>query len=368
MDDDFLLDEDELDEQGYYVDSDEESSDDDENSEDSTSIIDEDKDEATEKIDESLYEGRMTKDEIWLSNAYDNIVTAGKKVKDGAIEDAVTIVIMANPKHTSTSTVGFKVKELFQGQGKSRMINSLYTPETTLRGEDVDMDMDTGDDTGFNKEYAIQAKNQIARFIDYLANRDLSKDSVISRRRKQRHIPAFIIFLFSSGMYDLIINCPTMPEEYDKQINNAMRKILKAKYDIAEELAARYEKEGRPKIAERIRKIQLAWFSKEPAEIMTSAEYADLGLTYDDVLIYREYRGKYTNTSKSLTQDVISELIEVVVDKDAGIYERLKDKTRSDAISDVKQVYKDWSKDNPIDSELATKIIWKDVDGIVNKQ
>ena len=43
------------------------------------------------------------------------------------------------------------------------------------------------------------------------------------------------------------------------------------------------------------------------------------------------------------------------------IYEKLKDKTRTDAISDVKQVYKEWSKENPIDSELASKIIWKDL-------
>jgi len=55
-------------------------------------------------------------------------------------------------------------------------------------------------------------------------------------------------------------------------------------------------------------------------------------------------------------------LIEVVVDKKAGIYERLKDKTRSEAIADVKQIYKDWSKDNKVDSDLATKIIWKNKD------
>jgi hypothetical protein len=54
-------------------------------------------------------------------------------------------------------------------------------------------------------------------------------------------------------------------------------------------------------------------------------------------------------------------MIEVVLDKDAGIYERLKDKTRSDAIADVKQVYKDWAKDNQSDSDLAEHIIWNDI-------
>lgn len=177
-----------------------------------------------------------------------------------------------------------------------------------------------------------------------MATRDISKDSIISKRRKQRQIPAFIIFLFSSGMYDLIVECPTMPEEYATQIKEAMRKILKAKYDIVEELAKKYEEMGRQAVADRVRKLQLSWFNKEPAEIRSSAEYSDLELTYDDVLVYREYRSRFTNTSRAITQDIISDMIEVVIDKEAGVYERLKDKTRSDAISDVKQVYKDWSK------------------------
>ena len=168
-------------------------------------------------------------------------------------------------------------------------------------------------------------------------------------------------------MYDLIIDCPTMPEEYATQIKEALNKIMKSKYDIVEELAKRYDEMGRPAIAARVRKMGTAWFSKEPAEIRSSSEYADLDLTYDDILVYREYRSKFTNTSRAITQDVISDLIEVVIDKDARVYERLKDKTRSDAISDVKQVYKEWSKDNPVDSELATKIIWKDVNGMIKQ-
>ena len=209
-----------------------------------------------------------------------------------------------------------------------------------------------------NKRFSQEAKDQIARFVGYLASRDLSKDSTNSRNRKMRQLPAFIIFLFSSGMYDLIINCPTMPKEYSEQINRAMEKIIQSKYDIVEDLAKEYEKAGRYKVADRVRKMQLAWFQKEPMEIRTASQYSDLDLTYDDVVIYRQYRNKFTNTSKAITQDVISDLIEVAVEP--GIYEKLKDKTRSDAIADVKQMLKDWSKENPIDSELATKIIWKD--------
>lgn len=366
MEDDYLLDEEEdLENQGFLG-PDEDGDPDSDNSDDS-GLVDDTGDLEAEDVDESQYEGKMTKDEVWLSSAYDDIVMAGKKDADNAIEDAVTTIIWANPKHTSAKTVGDIIKELFHKQGHHRMVNSIYTPDTPLRGEDLDSDYFGDDDSGFNKEYAEEARNQIARFIGYLASRDLSKDSVISRRRKQRQIPAFIIFLFSSGMYDLIIDCPTMPEEYATQIKEALNKIMKSKYDIVEELAKRYDEMGRPAIAARVRKMGTAWFSKEPAEIRSSSEYADLDLTYDDILVYREYRSKFTNTSRAITQDVISDLIEVVIDKDARVYERLKDKTRSDAISDVKQVYKEWSKDNPVDSELATKIIWKDVNGMIKQ-
>ena len=367
MEDDYLLDEEEedLENQGYLGPDETGDDSDDDNSEGSDeSIIGDDEDEKKIKVDESQYEGKMTKDELWLSTAYDDIIAAGKLDKDNAIEDAVTTIVWANPKHTSVNTVGNIIKDLFHKQGHSRMVNSFYTPDTPLRGEDVDIDFKDEDDSGFNKRYAEEARNQIARFIEFLATRDISKDSIISKRRKQRQIPAFIIFLFSSGMYDLIVECPTMPEEYATQIKEAMRKILKAKYDIVEELAKKYEEMGRQAVADRVRKLQLSWFNKEPAEIRSSAEYSDLELTYDDVLVYREYRSRFTNTSRAITQDIISDMIEVVIDKEAGVYERLKDKTRSDAISDVKQVYKDWSKNNPDDSELATKIIWKDVEGM----
>lgn len=359
MEEDYLLDDDDLDNQ-IIIQSDDEDGDSgidgsSENPEDQTSL---------DEYDESsvgIYGSKMTGFESWLSLAYDDIGKYAKAGVDGAIEAAATIVVKANPKHTSEKTIGDIVKDLFHKQGHSRMVNTVYTPEGPLRGEDVDIDYLGEDDSGFNQKFANEAREQIARFIGYLASRDLSKDSTISRRRKQRHIPAFIIFLFSSGMYDLIVGCPTLPEEYATQVTNALETIMKSKYEIVEELAKKYEEMGRQKVADRVRKLQLAWFSKEPAEIRTSSEYSDLNLTYDDVLIYREYRSKFTNTSKTITQDIISDLIEVVVDKDAGIYEKLKDKTRADAISDVKQVYKDWSKENPIDSDLANKIIWKKV-------
>lgn len=357
--DDFLLDEeDDLEGQEYI--SPEEDEDEDPDSE-------EENDSGSNKpsVSESDYNGKMTRDEIFLSSYYDDIALAAKKsldkvsmgggrAFDGAIVDAARTVITAAPKNTSTVTIENYVKELFQTQGHNRIPSSLYAPDQPLRGADLE-------DGEFNAEYTREARNNIARFIEYLAARDLSKDSVTSRNRKRRHIPALIIFLFSSGMYDLILNCDTMPEEYATQVSQAFKKIQQQKYDVVEALAQTYEKRGRQKVADRVRKMGLEWFSREPNEITSRAEYADLDLTQEDVLDYREIRPRFVAASKTITQDLISEMIEVVLDKKAGIYERLKDKTRADAIADVKQVYKEWSKENPIDSELADKIIWKDL-------
>lgn len=347
MDEDFLLDEEE-DEVLEFPPSEE--------NEESAVESEEELSETDEpKIDESKYEGKLTKEEIWLISAYDDII------KSGNIEDAATVIVMANPKHTSANTVSNIVKDLFHKQGHSRMVNGIYVPDTPLRGEDLDEEIEGDSDDGFNRVYAQEMRDQIARFIDYLASRNLSKDSVVSARRKQRQIPAFIIFLFSSGMYDLIVDCPTMPKEYDTQIKEALKKIMKTKYDIVEALAKKYEEMGRPKVAERVRLLQLSWFYKEPAEIRYSAEYRDLELTQEDVAVYRQYRSRFTNTSSAITQDIISDMIEVVLDGKAGVYEKLKDKTRSDAISDVKQVYKEWSATNTQDSELAKKVIYKEL-------
>ena len=360
IDDDYMLnDDEELIEDQYYQQDKE-----DEEDESNNSTEEEIEEKPQKKVDSSIYGGRLTKTEIEFLSSYDDIIDASKRGKDNVIEDAVSVVVNANPKHNSSVTVGHILQDLLHKQGHARMVNSSYTPNTILRSEDLDLDLYQEDDSGFNKRFAQEARDQIARFVGYLANRDLSKDSVISRRRKERQLPAFIIFLFSSGMYDLIVNCPTMPKEYSVQIDSALERLTKAKYQIVEDLARRYEEMGRPKVAERVRKLQTAWFLREPAEIRTASEYADLDLTYDDVIIYREYRSKFMNSSKVITQDVISELIEVVIDSDAGVYEKLKDKTRAEAIADVKQVYKNWAKDNPVDSSLASSIIWRKIDSI----
>lgn len=350
MNDDFLLDEDEDLEGGeFIIDPEAETTTDEDESSES-------QDEDGKKLDVSIYEGKLSKDEIWLIGAYDDIT----KAQD--IEEAATIIVMANPQHTSTNTVSNIIKDLFHKQGHSRMQNLRYAPDSPLRGEEVDAEIEEDDDGSFNATYAQEAREQINRFIGYLATRDLSQDSVVSRRRKQRQIPAFIIFLFSSGMFDLILNCPNMPKDYQDQIQDALKKITQAKYDIVEALAKRYEEAGRPKVAERVRDLGFGWFYKEPAEIKYAAEYRDLELTSEDVAIYREYRGKFTNTSSAITQDVISDLIEVVVDPEKGIFEKLKDKTRTEAINDVKKEYKKFVEtEDPQHSELASKVIFKEL-------
>lgn len=377
-DNDFLLD-DEDDVDSYVSpDSSDEDSDDEDNNSSGSSDEESGGDKEGSVSGGDYYNGALTPDEIWMNNAYDDIALAitkdtgktnmgGGRSFDASLVDAVRTVVMANPKHTAQFTVENIVKALFQTQGHARIVSSLYTPETMLREENLDSEFLGGsDDIEFNKEYTNQVRQMIADFIGYLAGRDLSKDSIISRRRKERQIPAFIIFLFSSQMYDLIIDCPTMPKEYDDQIKNAMRRIQKAKDDVVEALAQRYEEHGRPEVAAMVRKKCTAWFRKEPAEIRTTKEYENLHLTQQDVVDYRDFRSRFINVSRSLTQDVISDMIEVVLDKDAGIYERLKDKTRADAIADVKQVWKDWVKDYGKDSELSDKIIWKDPE-LVNK-
>ena len=366
---DFFLDEEddeELEDSGYFGDEDdeEEEDSDEDDVEIGEDIREEEKQKSRAEKEKDLYGGRLTADEIYLSAAYDTIQKAAKKNEkkenSSILDDVVTTLVMANPKHSSVATVASVTKEALQKQGHSRMVATLYTPETPLRGEDIDIDLNGDDDSGFNEKYAREAKDRIAAFVEYLSTRDLSKDSTVSRRRKQRQLPAFIIFLFTSGMYDLILNCPTMPPEYAKQIESALETIMKEKYSIVDELARRYESEDRKEIADRVRKMGLSWFLKEPNEIRTA--YSDLDITQDDVDIYREYRSKYTNASKAITQELISDLIEVVVDPESMIYEKLKDKTRADAIADVKEVFKEWSKDNPTDSELATKVIWGDLD------
>lgn len=346
--DDFLLDEE--DEDTYLSPEEITDSDDDEG--------DESEDDDSTKIDTSLYQGKLSDDELWLITAYNDIT----KCKE--IEEAASIVVMANPQHTSTNTVAQIIKDMFHKQGHSRMQNTKYQ-QGPLRGEDMKgiVDDENDDvDIEINNELMEEIKSMVDAFIGYLASRDLSGDSVTSRRRKQRQIPAFIIFMFSSGIYDFILGCPSMPAEYQDQITFALKKINQAKYDILEEMANKYDEAGRHEVAQKARDMGLSWFYREPAEVRTAAEYRDLNLTAADIDIYREYRPKYTNLTSALTQDVISDYIEVVLDPKKGIYEKLKDKTRSEAINDVKRVFKEWATQyQPENSGLADKLIFKNI-------
>lgn len=346
--DDFLLDEE--DEDTYLSPDEITDSDDDEG--------DESEEDDSTKIDTSLYQGKLSDDELWLITAYNDIT----KCKE--IEEAASIVVMANPQHTSTNTVAQIIKDMFHKQGHSRMQNTKYQ-QGPLRGEDMKgiVDDENDDvDIEINNELMGEIKSMVDAFIGYLASRDLSGDSVTSRRRKQRQIPAFIIFMFSSGIYDFILGCPSMPAEYQDQITFALKKINQAKYDILEEMANKYDEVGRHEVAQKARDMGLSWFYREPAEVRTAAEYRDLNLTAADIDIYREYRPKYTNLTSALTQDVISDYIEVVLDPKKGIYEKLKDKTRSEAINDVKRVFKEWATQyQPENSGLADKLIFKNI-------
>ena len=51
----------------------------------------------------------------------------------------------------------------------------------------------------------------------------------------------------------------------------------------------------------------------------------------------------------------------IAVYQEDGTFETLKDKTRQEAVDDVKKLFMEWSQNNPIDSETAQKIVWKKV-------
>lgn len=349
IDDDFLLDDEDEDSYLYPPGEEDSDSEDEDGSEE---------DDDSSKVDASLYEGKLTDDELWMINAYTDITRCKE------IEEAASIIVFANPQHTSSNTVAQIIKDMFQKQGHSRILATQYQ-QGPMRGEDMRgiVDEESDDvDIEVNNELMEDMKSMVNDFVSYLSTRDLSKDSITSRRRKQRQLPAFIMFMFSSGIYDFIINCPSMPEEYQEQINFAFKKINQAKYDILEEMAKKYEDVGRPEVAAKVRDMGLSWFYREPAEVRTAAEYRDLNLTTEDLDIYREFRPRYTNLSTALTLDVISDYIEVVIDAKKGIYEKLKDKTRFEAISDVKRVFKEWASDyQPEYSNLADKLIFKNV-------
>ena len=372
MDDsDFLLDDDDYVDDSFIVPSE------DEDEEEEEGLYDEEGEVISANLEGrkdnvDTFKGKMTEREIAMGFAYSLIKKSDNEMRDEKVQlggglnfpqnvlDAVRAVLSADPNNTSKKFIDDTFNEVFHQQGHNRIPASVYSPDQALRSSDFGEEFGNIEDEGFNEELTKEAREQIANFVEYLASRDLSRDSVVSMKRKKRQLPAFIIFLFSSGMYDLIINCPTMPPEYERQIHNAFQRIQQRKYDVVEELAVAYETAGRQAIADKVRKLGVRWFDLEPNEITSRKKYADLDITPDDVMIYKKIRPKFMNASKTITQDVISDMIEVVIDEQKGVYEKLKDKTRSDAISDVKKVYKEWCKDNGENSEVAKKIIWKD--------
>lgn len=346
IDNDFLLDEDDELEDGFDSSGLESE---DEEDEDSGS-----REKSGPKLDSSVYEGRLSSLELDYIKLYDTI----SKSED--IKEACTYIVSANPTHTSSMTINFVIKEMFQLQGHHRMQSTLYSPTGLMSSDELAAVTGEEEDLDFNTQYAEEARDLITRFIGYLAGRDLSDESINSQRRKRRQIPAFLIFLFSAGMYDLIMDCPTLPEYYQNQIKEAFKRINQSKHDVVEELAQEYERRGREKVAQRVRDLGLSWFDKEPAEVKAAAQFRDLNITEDDIDTYRMYRGKFTNISKAITLDTISNLIDVAIDPERGIYEKLKDKTRTEAINDVKAEYKRFvDREDPSKSEIASKVIFK---------
>ena len=80
----------------------------------------------------------------------------------------------------------------------------------------------------------------------------------------------------------------------------------------------------------------------------------------DDVEIYRGFRARYVNTTNSITQEVISDYIYVIQDLRKGTYQKLKDKTRAEAISDVKKEFDRFAKTygDEDDKRVANSILF----------
>lgn len=351
----FNDDDDELDESSYFDSVTEDSSGDSDDSDESSSSSSLSDDLSnTGKTDTSAYnDAQLDPVEVELIQAYDTI--ANLNVEDD-LEPAVMTVLEHIPVHTSKITVNHVLKELFHSQGHSRRQNSVYDSGVMTAQDFLAED----EDEMMNQEFYESYRNLIHRFIEYLANRDLSWDSVTSQRYKRRQLPAFIIFLFSSGSYGYLVNCDTLPKCYKDQVNLAFKKIHETREQIVKDLADAYDKAGRKVIGDKVRELGTSWFNKEPAEIQTTAEMRSLGITSADIDIYREYRSQWNNVSKGITQEFISDYIEVVLDEKKGEYEKLKDKTRAEAINSVKKLFETWSKEQGAeDREMAKKLIFK---------
>lgn len=355
MNEDFYLmdeDSDEIDESSYF----EPLGDDDEDSDESQDLSE--SDDVAAKTDGSIYKNsKLSPEEVKLIAAYD-VIASTKEGEEGALEAVVTTVLEHNPSHSSSTTVNYVLRELFHTQGHSRRQNSVYD-SGIMTADDIS---DEDDDLEFNEQWAKERKELINMFIGYLANRDLSQDSVSSVNRKKRHIPAFIIYMFSSGLYGFIMHCPNMPPVYQKEIDFAFKKIQESKEKLVTDLSIRYDEAGRHEIAKTVRDLGTKFFQYEPKVLQTAAQFRELKITEDDLSIYREFRPKWVNMTGTITQEVISQYIKVCENPKKGQFYQLKDKTRAQAIDDVKQLFQDWARSLEDDHklEIAKKLIFKE--------
>ena len=311
----------------------------------------------TKATDVSLYKNKLTEAELEMQRKYDDIM---KLQKDTDITTTAEIILSVNPNNTASSYVQHLLKSLFNAQGHNRMTSGFVKAGQRINTKDVASSL--GEDiVDEMDELRNLAAKQVADFVEYLATMDLSEDSGMSKKRKQRHLPAFIIFLFSSNLYSLIVQCPTMPPVYQKQIDRAFDSLNKEKQKLVEELAKAYEAAGRDEVAAVVRSEGIHWFRKEPKEILGAKKHGGLNLTLKDVEIYKAYRTRYNNISTSITQEVISNYIEVVVDEKKGITDRLKDKTRTQAVDEVKRLYIDWARENTDNANLASQLIYGNI-------
>lgn len=348
MNEDYLLsdEDDEFDESSYF-----EPVEDEDDSEDSDFESSDEPSEGERETDESVYKDVQLDDyEVKLIKAYD-IISNIKEGEEGSLEAVLTTVLEHNPSHSSSTTVNYIIREMFNTQGHSRRQNSVYDGNI-MTSDDIAGD---DEDTEMNERLTQFYQNVINQFVEYLANRDLSTDTVVSRKRKQRHLPAFIILLFFSGLYGYIAHCPSMPKVYQDEIDYAFRKIQEEKEKLVTDLSVRYEDAGRHELAKKVRELGTGFFSYEPKVLQTNAQFRDLGITEKDLEIYREFRPKWVNMSGSVTQEVISSYIRVCENEKKGMFYELKDKTRGDAITDVKVLFMDWAKDRGTEQYEAAK-------------
>jgi hypothetical protein len=131
---------------------------------------------------------------------------------------------------------------------------------------------------------------------------------------------------------------------------------------LLDELIKKYEEAGSNEIAEKVKRLKLRFFDYEPADLRASVEFRDITIKDNDIVIYKSVRNRFINITKSITQETASDLIEVVIDKDAGISEKLKDKVRTQSVDEVKRLFRDFSEDSAKegDNEVAIDILLHD--------